>query len=86
MPNDAQRKKLCDMLSHAFVEIRSLAPTDGCRASELADVFHNIPNELWRDYFSISFFREAFLLPCLRRWPKGPYDYLAALDEVEDLA
>jgi hypothetical protein len=31
-------------------------------------------------------FREAFLQPYLRKWPEGPYDYLAALGEVEALA
>jgi hypothetical protein len=87
LPNDQQRKKLCEMLSHALVEIRARAG-DGQhqRAHDLADAFHNLPRDMWCDHFSISFFREAFLRPYYREWPvERPFDYLAMLDEVERL-
>ena len=86
MPNEAQQKKLCDMLHHAFVDIRMFAASGhGERASDLADAFHNLPHEIWCDYFSISFFRQAFLTPYARKW-SGGWDYLAMLDEVEKLS
>ena len=87
LPNDAQRKKLCEMLHYALVEIRSLAVSDrGEQASALADAFHNLPHEMWCDFFSVSFFRDAFLKPYCRRWPEPRLcDYLAVLDEVERL-
>ena len=85
-PNEAQQKKLCEMLHHALIEIRALAASGhGARASDLADVFHNLPHEMWRDYFSISNFRRAFLIPYARKWDGG-YDYMAALALVESLA
>ena len=85
-PNDAQRKKLCEMLHHALVEIRWLAGAGRSQqASELADVFHNLPVEMWRDYFSLKYFREAFLEPYIQRWPKTIGNYRLMLDEVERL-
>lgn len=86
-PNDAQRKKLCDMLHLALSEIRAMAGTGrGEQASDLADVFHNLPHEIWADYFSISYFRRAFLVPYYHKWPdRRPYDYMLLLDEVERL-
>ncbi len=87
LPNEAQQKKLCDMLHHALGDIRLLAASGhGEQASDLADAFHNLPQEIWRDYFSISFFRDAFLVPYYRKWPaRQPRDYIALLDEVERL-
>jgi hypothetical protein len=87
MPNDVQRQKLCDMLHHALVEIRMLGASGrGQQASDLADAFHNLPQEIWRDYFSIASFRDAFLAPYYRKWPdRRPYDYIALLEEVERL-
>ena len=75
------------MLHHAFVDIRMLtASGHGEQASDLADAFHNLPQEIWCDYFSISFFREAFLLPYYRKWQdRRPRDYVALLDKVEKL-
>ena len=75
------------MLSHALTEIRGRAG-DGQsrRASDLADAFHNLPHEMWCDFFSITYFREAFLKPYYQSWPtEHPFDYLAMLDEVEKL-
>jgi hypothetical protein len=86
VPNAEQQRKLCDMLHHAFVDIRMLAAGGhGEQASDLADAFHNLPHEIWCDYFSISFFRQAFLTPYVRKW-SGGRDYSAMLDEVERLS
>lgn len=87
VPNEAQQKKLCDMLHHALVDIRALAGAGhGEQASDLADAFHNLPQEIWRDDFSVSVFRDAFLVPYYRKWPERRFrDYLALLDEAERL-
>jgi aminoglycoside phosphotransferase len=87
VPNLAQQKKLCEMLHRALVEIRLLAGRGRTeQASDLADVFHNLPNDIWQSYFSIAHFREAFLVPYYRKWPdREPFDYLALLKEVETL-
>lgn len=86
VPNEAQQKKLCDMLHRALVDIRNLARDHGEQAADLADAFHNLPHEIWRDYFSISYFRQSFLVPYCRKWAdRTPTDYLALLDEVEKL-
>jgi len=87
LPNDEQRKKLCQMLGYALTEIRArTGDGQSLRAADLADVFHNLPNEMWCDYFSISFFRESFLKPYYRKWPvEHPFDYMQMLDEVEKL-
>ena len=87
LPNTAQQRKLCDILHHVMVDIRNLAASGhGEQASDLADAFHNLPQEIWCDYFSFSFFRDAFLTPYYRKWPAGHFrDYIALLDEVEKL-
>jgi hypothetical protein len=86
-PNDAQRRKLCEMLHHALVEIRALAADGrGERASDLADAFHNLPQEMWCDYFSLRYFRESFLGPYCEKWPDMLVcNYRALLKEVERL-
>jgi hypothetical protein len=83
-PNEHQRKKLCHMLHLALVEIRMLAGSGRAeQASDLADAFHNLPDEIWQSHFSVAFFRDAFLVPYYRKWPgHEPFDYLALLEEV----
>ena len=86
LPSDEQRQLLADMLHCAFVEIRALGWAGHAKqAAALADAFHNLPHEMWREYFSVRYFREAFLAPYLRDWPRGPFDYLALLHKVEQL-
>ena len=85
-PNEAQQQKLCEMLYHALVEIRIFAVSErGERASDLADAFHNLPHEIWCDYFSLTYFRQAFIEPYARKW-SGGRNYAAMLDEVEKLS
>ena len=86
-PNTAQQQKLCEMLHCVFTEIRYLSQAGRSQqAADLADAFHNLPHEIWADYFSLAYFRTAFVEPYYRRWPKGSYDYHALLDEVAALA
>lgn len=87
LPNPTQQKKLCDLLHHALVDIRTLAGSGrSAQASDLADAFHNLPQEIWCNSFSISSFRQAFLVPYYRKWPdRRPLDYIGLLDEVEKM-
>jgi hypothetical protein len=87
VPNEAQHRKLCDMLHHALVEIRMLAGGGhGEQAADLADAFHNLPLEIGRNSFSVAFFREAYVVPYYRKWPdRRLFDYIALLDEIEIL-
>ncbi|WP_127559263.1 hypothetical protein [Saccharospirillum alexandrii] len=44
LPNENQRKALCELMHHAFVELRYL---DGEQAHDLAYAFHNLPVEIY---------------------------------------
>ncbi len=49
-PNEDQRRDLCELLHYAFVDIRAYAyEGKHLEAGELADIFHNIPNEMYGD-------------------------------------
>ena len=59
LPTLKQREMLCDMIHHAFLELRLLgACGNGEQVSDLADAFHNIPKEMfgWGN-FSWEIFR-----------------------------
>ena len=50
LPNESQRRGLCQLLHHVLVDIRQYGYEGKClEASELADIFHNIPNEMYGD-------------------------------------
>jgi hypothetical protein len=44
LPNEAQRKALCELMHHAFVELRCLS---GEQSQDLAYAFHNLPVEIY---------------------------------------
>jgi hypothetical protein len=87
---DSHRKKLCDMIHFAFVEIRLLGSTGKAeQAADLADAFHNLPREMWRENFSLEYFRDAFLVDYQEKYPDQRIkNYIAVvnrmLDEGED--
>jgi hypothetical protein len=84
LPTDAQRQKLCEMIHQAFIEIRLLG-WDGKagQAADLADAFHNLPRDMWRDDFSLQFFRDAFLSVYQKKYPtRIVRDYVAMVDEI----
>lgn len=84
LPTDAQRRQLCEMMHHAFVEMRLLGWVGKPeQAADLADAFHNLPVEMWRDDFSFQLFRDAFLSAYQQKYPEGRIrDYVAMLDEI----
>ncbi len=81
---DAQRQALCRMMYRAFLEIRSLGSSGTEQSSALADAFHNLPNDLWWDEFSLTFFRDAFLTAYQTKYPRngGLFDYVAMVNEI----
>jgi hypothetical protein len=57
---DAQRAALGEMIADAFVEIRFVAGLgQAARACDLADVFHNVPKEMFgTTWWYLMYFRE----------------------------
>ena len=50
MPTEGQRRQLCDLMHRAFVALRNLGYGGKHEAiAELADVFHNLPQEMFRE-------------------------------------
>jgi len=88
MPTEEERRKLCEMLDRALIDIRGLGNNGKAeQAADLADAFHNVPGNLWSEHFSFGAFR-MFLEDYQRRYPvKGEYfDYLGMLDEVMNVS
>ena len=80
---ERQRRKLCEMLYRALLEIRALG-WDGKaeQIADLADAFHNLPAMLWSEDFSLDFFRN-FLEGYRQKYPEGwGTGYIKALDEI----
>jgi hypothetical protein len=84
LPTDTQRRRLCEMMHWAFVELRNLGWSGKAeQAADLADAFHNLPTYLWSDDFSLQFFRDAFLKAYQQKYPEGRIrDYVSMVDEI----
>ena len=81
---DVQRKKLCELMAFAFLEIRKLG-WDGKseQAADLADAFHNLPKDMWKKTFSLEEFRDSFLKVYQKKYLKKRIrDYVAAVNEI----
>ena len=49
-PNECQRRELCELLHHVLVDIREYGYEGKyLEVAELAEIFHNIPNEMFGD-------------------------------------
>ena len=58
------------MIYWAFVEIRLLGSTGKAeQAADLADAFHKLPKEMWKEEFSLEYFRDAFLTDYQEKYP-----------------
>ena len=68
----------------AFVEICQLGWAGKSeQAAELADAFHNLPKEMWKEDFSLEFLRDAFLTAYQEKYPEGRIrDYVAIVNEI----
>lgn len=68
---DEERRKLCEMMYRAFLEIRILGWNGKAgQAAALADAFHNVPNMMWSENFSLTFFKN-FLENYQQQFPEG---------------
>ena len=86
LPTDEQRRRLCEMIAAAFVEIRLLGwEGKAQQAGDLADAFHNVPREMYGwGKWSRHIFR-GMLEHYQHKYPteeSGGRDYVAMFDEV----
>jgi hypothetical protein len=86
LPTEAQRKKLCKMLSHALLEIRWLGLAGKSQqAADLADTFHNLPSLLWSEDFSLSFFRDRLEQYIKKYTGEEVSNYVPWIDEIIEM-
>lgn len=53
------------------------------QAADLADAFHNLFEDMWREDFSLEFFRNAFLKDYQQKYPEATVvNYVAAIEEM----
>jgi hypothetical protein len=83
---ESQRRKLCELMYLAFCNIRFTTWKPSVEAlqriGDLADAFHNLPNLMWEDDFSLSEFRRT-VQRCVDKHPnQWVVDYLAKIDEI----
>ena len=81
---DEHRKKLCELIHYALVEMRTLGWSGKSQqAADLADAFHNLPRDMWREDFALEFLRDAFLKDYQQKYPEAKvFNYVAAIDEM----
>jgi hypothetical protein len=72
------------MMYWAFLEMRHLgASGKAAQAGDLADAFHNLPTDMWRNDFSLQFFRDSFLMVYQKKYPEPRFrNYIAMVDEI----
>lgn len=87
LPNEEQRRILCELIAWAFIEIRHLAGLGkSTRAADLADTFHNVGREIygWGSWNPLTF---RFGLEGYQQQyaddPDGaPRDYISTFDHA----
>ncbi len=81
---NAQRKKLCELMHFAFIEIRHLGWSGKAeQAADLADAFHNLPKDMWKEDFALEQFGDLFLKDCQTKYPHGKIqNYLAQVRKI----
>ena len=85
---NAHRRKLCELMFYAFCDIRFTASHPPDRALQqiagLSDAFHNLPNLIWEDEFSLAEFRRN-VERCFAHdkvSTRIAIDYLAEIDKI----
>lgn len=84
IPTEQQRQELCKMMWRAFIEIRLLGyQGKSQQIADLADAFHNLPELIYSENFSLKYFR-FFLESFHQKYPKNESggDFLQMLDKV----
>lgn len=81
---EAHRRKLCELIYWAFLEMRQLGwAGEAKQVADLADAFHNLPKDMWKEDFSLEFFRDAFLMVYQQKYPEGRVrDYVGVVNEM----
>ena len=82
--NDGQRKKLGELLHNALVEIRELGRAGKAeQAADLADAFHNMPNDMWDDDFALEQFCDLYLKGYQAKYSEGRiYDFTGLIEQI----
>jgi hypothetical protein len=81
---ETHRRKLCEMMSFAFAELRRLGRAGKSeQVADLAETFHGLPKSMWEEDFNVEFFRDAFLIPYREKYPGDrTRDYVALMNEI----
>jgi hypothetical protein len=84
MINEAQRQKLGELIHNVLVEIRELGWNGKAQqAADLADAFHNLPNDLWDDELALERFCDLYLKDYLTKYPQpGFFNFQTSLDQI----
>ena len=85
--SDAQRKKLCEMMYYAFLEVRLLGSRgESEQAAALADAFHHLPKGMWKKHFNLEDFRDSFLAAYQKDYPnQGTRDYVKMIERIIEM-
>lgn len=88
LPTEDQRRRLCEMLHRALLEIRILGwGGNASQAGDLADAFHNLPIYMISQDFDVYLFRH-FLEVYQNKYPRPQssevdyFDYVALLEDI----
>lgn len=83
LPSEDERVKLCEILSHALIEIRLLAGSGKAgQVADLADVWHSLPREMYGwGLFDWSLLR-GMAAQYQAKYHDRYYDYVAMLDQI----
>lgn len=80
LPNEQQRRLLCDLIAEALVDIR--AETDAERSRDLAYALHNLPRTMW-GWGTWSVERQRGALAYFQsRHPDSGSSYVAMFDAI----
>jgi hypothetical protein len=80
-PNENQIRLLCQMMHHAFLELRVLGWRGQAeQAADLADAFHNLPVVMFSRDFNWSWFKQS--LEAYQNRYQTHLDYVAMLENI----
>lgn len=80
LPTEEQRKLLCELMHHAFVELRYLT---GEQANDLAYAFHNLPMEIYGwGTWSVAHTRRRLVHYQTKHAQNPGVDYVALFDGI----
>jgi hypothetical protein len=80
LPTESQRKDLCELMHHAFIELRYVT---GEQARDLAYAFHNLPMEMYGwGFWSVEVTRGRLLHYQQKHHENLGVDYVALFDKI----